>query len=297
MSHRGRLNVMTQVLGKPAEKLIGEFMHLDHGDPTSASDAGTSGYTGDVKYHLGARKPSGEINARLTVPSNPSHLEFVNPVAQGMTRAAQERRDQAGAPEQNVDIAFPIIIHGDAAFPGEGIVAETLNLSHLEGYEIGGSVHIISNNQIGYTTKPSQGRSTFYASDVARGFEIPVIHVNADEPEACLAAVRLAFAYRQEFHKDFMIDLIGYRRWGHNEGDEPSFTQPQHVRHHHRSSDRSRASTPSGWSPKVLSPPKQAEEMVQSSIDELQELRAALQKEGEVDSTGRADRPSPAWSA
>ncbi len=281
MAHRGRLNVMTQVLGKPAEKLIAEFMHLDHGDPTSASDAGTSGYTGDVKYHLGARRPSGEIKARLTVPSNPSHLEFVNPVAQGMTRAAQERRDEAGVPAQNVDSAFPIIIHGDSAFPGEGIVAETLNLSHLNGYEIGGSVHIISNNQIGYTTNPRDARSTFYASDVARGFEIPVIHVNADEPEACLAAVRLAFAYRQEFHKDFMIDLIGYRRWGHNEGDEPSFTQPRMY-----AIITDHPTVRAVYAERLISEgvitDEQAEETVQSSIDHLQELRATLQREGEI---------------
>ncbi len=281
MSHRGRLNVMTQVLGKPAERLIGEFMHLDHGDTTSASDAGTSGYTGDVKYHIGARKPSGDITARLTVPSNPSHLEFVNPVAQGMTRAAQEKRDEPGAPKHNVDIAFPIIIHGDAAFPGEGIVAETMNLSHLDGYEIGGTVHIISNNQIGFTTTPSQGRSTFYASDVARGFEIPVIHVNADEPEACLSAVRLAFAYRQQFHKDFMIDLIGYRRWGHNEGDEPSFTQPKMyaiITEH----PTVRAVFADRLVAEGVVTAEQAEQMVQSSIDELQEVRAKLQSEGEA---------------
>ena len=280
MSHRGRLNVMTQVLGKPAEKLIGEFMHLDHGEPAAASDAGTSGYTGDVKYHLGARKQSGDVNARITVPSNPSHLEFVDPVAQGMTRAAQERRDERGAPDQNVDIAFPIIVHGDAAFPGEGIVAETLNLSHLEGYEVGGTLHIISNNQIGFTTTPSQGRSTFYASDVARGFEIPVIHVNADDPEACLSAVRLAFAYRQQFHKDFMIDLIGYRRWGHNEGDEPSFTQPQmYAVITEQPTVRARFADKLVAEGVVTS--DEAEQIVQSSIDELQEVRATLQKEGE----------------
>lgn len=281
MSHRGRLNVMTHVLGKPAEMLIGEFMHLDHGDTSSASDAGTSGYTGDVKYHIGGRKPSGDLSARLTVPSNPSHLEFVNPVAQGMTRAAQERRDQPGAPEQNVDDAFPIVIHGDAAFPGEGIAAETLNLSHLAGYEIGGSVHIISNNQIGFTTTPRQGRSTFYASDVARGFEIPVIHVNADDPEACLAAVRMAFAYRQEFHKDFMIDLIGYRRWGHNEGDEPSFTQPKMyaVITDHPSV---RAVYAERLVAAGLLTTEEAESMLQASIDSLQEVRAKLQKEGEA---------------
>ncbi|HET9016131.1 MAG TPA: 2-oxoglutarate dehydrogenase E1 component [Thermomicrobiaceae bacterium] len=225
-AHRGRLNILNHVLGKPAGKIIAEFMGLDHREPASMSEGGSSGWTGDVKYHMGARRPSGEIRARLTMASNPSHLEFVNPTIGGMTRAAQEDRDQAGAPIQNVDACLSVLLHGDAAFPGEGIVAETLNLSRLPGYQVGGSLHIIANNQIGFTTEPWQGRSTFYASDLARGFEIPVVHVNADDPEACLAAARMAFAYRQHFHKDFLIDLIGYRRWGHNEGDEPGFTQP-----------------------------------------------------------------------
>jgi len=143
-----------------------------------------------------------------------------------MARALQERRDQPGFPIQDVDACLPILIHGDAAFTGEGIVAEPLNMSGIPGYSTGGTIHIIVNNQLGYTTEPQEGRSTFYASDPARGFEIPVFHVNADDPEACLTAARLAFAYRQRFHKDVLIDLIGYRRWGHNEADEPTFTQP-----------------------------------------------------------------------
>jgi len=143
-----------------------------------------------------------------------------------MARALQERRDRPGFPIQDVDACLPILIHGDAAFTGEGIVAETLNMSGIPGYSTGGTIHIIVNNQLGYTTEPQEGRSTLYASDPARGFEIPVFHVNADDPEACLTAARLAFAYRQRFHKDVLIDLIGYRRWGHNEADEPTFTQP-----------------------------------------------------------------------
>src|SRR5690606_35718788 len=154
-------------------------------------------------------------------------LEFVNPVVQGMTRAAQEDRDQGGPPRQDVRRALSILIHGDAAFPGEGIVAETLNLSRLAGYQVGGTLHIIANNQIGFTTEPWQARSTSYAGDPARGFELPIVHVTADGPVACLIAARLAVAYRQRSHKDFLIDLIGYRRWGHNEGDEPGFTQPR----------------------------------------------------------------------
>ncbi len=226
MAHRGRLNVLAHVLGKPYEKIIAEFMGLNHREPFSEAEGGSLGYTGDVKYHLGARRSAGELPLQITLASNPSHLEFVNPVVEGMARAAQDHRGQPGAPQRSPDACLPILIHGDAAFPGEGIVAETLNMAQLPGYTTGGTIHIIVNNQLGYTTEPWEGRSTAYASDVARGFEIPVIHVNADDPEACLIAVRLAFAYRQRFHKDVLIDLIGYRRWGHNEGDEPTFTQP-----------------------------------------------------------------------
>ncbi len=226
MAHRGRLNVLAHVLGKPYEKIIAEFMGLNHREPFSEAEGGSLGYTGDVKYHLGARRSAGELPLQITLASNPSHLEFVNPVVEGIARAAQDHRGQPGAPQRSPDACLPILIHGDAAFPGEGIVAETLNMAQLPGYTTGGTIHIIVNNQLGYTTEPWEGRSTAYASDVARGFEIPVIHVNADDPEACLIAVRLAFAYRQRFHKDVLIDLIGYRRWGHNEGDEPTFTQP-----------------------------------------------------------------------
>jgi 2-oxoglutarate dehydrogenase E1 component len=147
-------------------------------------------------------------------------------VVEGFTRAAQEDRNRPGPPAQNPDRALAVTIHGDAAFPGEGVVAETLNLSRLPGYQTGGSLRIIANNQLGYTTSPLDGRSTLYASDLAKGYEIPIVHVNADDPEACVAVVRLAHAYRERFKKDFLIDLVGYRRWGHNEGDEPAFTQP-----------------------------------------------------------------------
>jgi 2-oxoglutarate dehydrogenase E1 component len=279
MAHRGRLNVMVHVLGKPFEKLIAEFMHLDHAAPAS-SDPSTSGWTGDVKYHIGAQKAPGEIPARITMPSNPSHLEYVNPAAEGMTRAAQEQRDQPGSPRQNIDAAFPIAIHGDAAFPGEGVVAETLNLSHLQGYETGGTVHIITNNQIGFTTTPNQGRSTFYASDMARGFAMPVVHVNADDPEACLAATRLAFAYRDEFNKDFMIDLIGYRKWGHNEGDEPNFTQPLMY-----AKITAHPTVRDVWAHRLAGEGvvtlEEAEKLLQSSIDHLQEIRTKLVERGD----------------
>jgi 2-oxoglutarate dehydrogenase E1 component len=235
MAHRGRLNVLAHVLGKPYAKIFSEFHTApDKAMVPSEGSAGINyGWTGDVKYHLGARRTLREpvresdlAQVALTLAHNPSHLEFVNPVVEGFTRAAQERRDERGAPRQNVDKALCVTIHGDAAFPGEGVVAETLNLSRLPGYQTGGTVHIIANNQIGFTTSAEQGRSTLYASDLAKGFEIPIIHVNADDPEACLKAVALAHAYRQRYHKDFLIDLVGYRRWGHNEGDEPAFTQP-----------------------------------------------------------------------
>ncbi|MGN6672685.1 MAG: 2-oxoglutarate dehydrogenase E1 component, partial [Thermomicrobiales bacterium] len=231
MAHRGRLNVLTHVLGKPYSVIFSEFHHAPNKDlfPAEGSRGITQGWTGDVKYHLGAHKALREgdlVQIQLTLAHNPSHLEFVNPVVTGGTRAAQERRLERGLPRQDLDRAVCVTIHGDAAFPGEGIVAETLNLSRLRGYQIGGTIHIIANNQIGFTTPAREGRSTLYASDTAKGFEIPIIHVNADDPEACLAAVRLACAYREQFHKDFLIDLIGYRRWGHNEGDEPTYTQP-----------------------------------------------------------------------
>lgn len=232
MAHRGRLNVLAHILGKPYARIFSEFHTAPDKEmvPSEGSAGINYGWTGDVKYHLGARRTVREselAQIALTLAHNPSHLEFVNPVVEGFTRAAQERQSERGAPTQNVDKALCITIHGDAAFPGEGVVAETLNLSRLPGYQTGGTVHIIANNQIGFTTSADQGRSTLYASDLAKGFEIPIIHVNADDPEACLSATALAHAYRQRFHKDFLIDLVGYRRWGHNEGDEPAFTQPR----------------------------------------------------------------------
>ena len=232
MAHRGRLNVLAHVLGKPYPAIFSEFHSSPNKElvPSEGSRGINYGWTGDVKYHLGARNVVSEGDAgrvQLTMAHNPSHLEFVNPVIQGFTRSSQDARDHPGKPAQDVDRALAVTIHGDAAFPGEGVVAETLNLSRLEGYQTGGSLHVIANNQIGFTTEAREGRSTLYASDLAKGFEIPIVHVNADDPEACIAAVRMAHAYRQRFHKDFLIDLVGYRRWGHNEGDEPAFTQPQ----------------------------------------------------------------------
>ncbi|HLX56903.1 MAG TPA: 2-oxoglutarate dehydrogenase E1 component [Ktedonobacteraceae bacterium] len=232
MAHRGRLNVLAHVLEKPYTNILSEFRHMKHEEGVPLTDTFGFGYTGDVKYHLGAEHVLGEeegadIDLKITLSPNPSHLEFVNPVVEGMTRASQEIRTQAGSPGQDVNRTMPILIHGDAAFPGEGIVAETLNLWNLQGYRVGGTIHIIVNNQLGFTTEPRDYRSTHFASDLAKGFEIPIIHVNADDPEASLMAVRMAYAYRDRFNKDILVDLVGYRRWGHNEGDEPAFTQPQ----------------------------------------------------------------------
>ncbi|MDE2207394.1 MAG: 2-oxoglutarate dehydrogenase E1 component, partial [Armatimonadetes bacterium] len=239
MAHRGRLNVLAHILCKPYEMILSEFHEA--GAVEEAQDAATetaAGWSGDVKYHLGARgafHENGTSEMQLTLLPNPSHLEFVNPVVEGHTRAAQDLRQGPGAPSQETGRALAVLVHGDAAFPGQGIVAETLNLSRLFGYNTGGTIHIIANNQIGFTTDPDDGRSTLYASDLAKGFEVPIVHVNADDPAACTAVAHMAFAYRERFHKDFLIDLIGYRRYGHNEGDEPAFTQPvlyEAIRNH-----------------------------------------------------------------
>lgn len=230
MAHRGRLNVLTHILGKPYAKILSEFAHAKHEEGSPLTENFGLGWSGDVKYHLGAEQVLGHdraVDLKVVLAPNPSHLEFVNPVIEGMTRADQEITSVVGAPLQDVDHTLPVLIHGDAAFPGEGIVAETLNLWQLRGYWVGGTIHIIANNQLGFTTLPEDARSTHFASDLAKGFEIPIIHVNADDPYACLTAVRMAYAYRDHFHKDILIDVVGYRRWGHNEGDEPAFTQPE----------------------------------------------------------------------
>jgi multifunctional 2-oxoglutarate metabolism enzyme len=226
MAHRGRLNVLAHNLGRPYNTIFAEFEGSSTLEPITTIPQGG---TGDVKYHHGAQGSyqleSGEsIIVRLE--SNPSHLEYVAPVASGSTRAVQTTRQGPHA-HQDTDAALPIILHGDAAFPGQGIVAETLNLQALDGYTVGGTVHLIQNNQVGFTTDPEEARSTTWASDLAKGYDVPIIHVNADDVAACIASVRLAFAFRQEFGHDVLIDLIGYRRFGHNEADEPAYTQPE----------------------------------------------------------------------
>ena len=226
MAHRGRLNVLAHAVGRPYAEILAEFEAEKDIDVVTARPRGG---TGDVKYHQGATgtyKTDEGKEITVTLASNPSHLEFVDPVVEGRARAQQTERDKPTA-EHFPRRALSLLIHGDAAFPGEGVVAETINLEGLDGYSTGGVLHIIANNQIGFTTEPHEARSTRYASDLAKGFDIPIIHVNADDPEACIAAVRLAMAYREEWRRGAVIDLIGYRRLGHNEADEPAYTQPK----------------------------------------------------------------------
>ena len=224
MAHRGRLNVLAHIIDRPYEEILREF----EGERTIEAVAATAeGASGDVKYHLGAvgRRTTHAGQATVMLAANPSHLEAVDPVVEGITRAEQtDRSSHAGV--HDPAIAQPILIHGDAAFPAQGVVAETLNLQRLIGYTTGGTLHVIANNQVGFTTDPADGRSTRYSSDLAKGFDIPIIHVNADDPEGAISAIRLALAFRQRFGSDVIVDLVGYRRHGHNEGDEPSFTQP-----------------------------------------------------------------------
>src|SRR5438270_4022824 len=236
MAHRGRLNVLAHVLGKPYARILAEFEGREPARGSAPSESSDEGWAGDVKYHAGARRAYQSADLRngtdrrtvnVIMAPNPSHLEFVNPVVEGMARATTDDRYRRGPALQDEKGSLPVLIHGDASFPGQGVVAETLNLARLRGYRTGGTLHLIANNQLGFTTEPRDGRSTLYASDLAKGFEMPIVHVNADDPIACLAATRLATAYRARFGQDFLVDLIGYRRWGHNEGDDPSFTQPR----------------------------------------------------------------------
>jgi 2-oxoglutarate decarboxylase len=239
MAHRGRLNVLAHNLGRPYDTIFAEF------EGASTLEAVTTipqGGTGDVKYHHGAQGsyqlPDGS-SILVNLESNPSHLEYVGPVVAGATRAAQTSRVGPHA-HRDTDSAVPIVLHGDAALPAQGVVPETLNLQGLDGYSVGGTLHLVQNNQVGFTTDPDDARSTRWASDVAKGFDVPIIHVNADDVSACLTAVRLAWAFRSEFGHDVLIDLTGYRRFGHNEADEPAYTQPemyQRIKNHKRVAD------------------------------------------------------------
>jgi 2-oxoglutarate dehydrogenase E1 component len=231
MAHRGRLNVLANVVGDFAERIFTAFEGSVH--PNFPADEG------DVKYHQGAsgeRTTRGGKHVRIHISPNPSHLEFVDPVVEGMVRAKQDARQLAGAPREAViDRALPVLLHGDAAFAGQGIVMETLQLADLRGYRTGGTIHFIVNNQIGFTTSPEASRSSIYSTDVAKMTQLPIFHINGDDPEAALRVLRLALDFRQEFNKDVVLDVIGFRRLGHNEGDEPSYTQPlmyQRVKAH-----------------------------------------------------------------
>ena len=229
MAHRGRLSVLAHNLGRSVESIFAEFEGAKAIEAVKAVAAIPHRGTGDVKYHYGAE---GSLSTRdgekikMRLYPNPSHLEFVDPVATGAARAEQTEHE---GPRLHHDPSrvVPLLLHGDAAFPAQGVVAETLNLLALDGYATGGTIHIITNNQVGFTTDPEEARSTPYAADMAKGYNVPIVHVNADDVEACIAAVRLAMAYRQEWGRDVVIDLIGYRRYGHNEADEPAYTQPK----------------------------------------------------------------------
>jgi 2-oxoglutarate dehydrogenase E1 component len=228
MAHRGRLSVLAHNLGRPVESILAEFEGSKRIDAVKAVAAIPHGGTGDVKYHYGHRgvyetADGQKISVRLY--PNPSHLEFVDPVVTGGTRFLQQ--DFEGPTlTHDQKRAVPVLLHGDAAFPAQGVVAETLNLQALPGYTTGGTIHLIQNNQVGFTTDPDEARSTPYAADMAKGFNVPIIHVNADDVEGCISAVRLAMAYRERWCRDIVIDVIGYRRYGHNETDEPAYTQP-----------------------------------------------------------------------
>jgi 2-oxoglutarate dehydrogenase E1 component len=229
MAHRGRLSVLAHNLGRPVESILAEFEGDKRIEAVKAVAAIPHGGTGDVKYHYGHQgvyeTSEGErISVRLY--PNPSHLEFVDPVVTGGARFLQSKIDGPTLSHEP-KAAVPVLLHGDASFPAQGVVAETLNLQALAGYSTGGTIHVIQNNQVGFTTDPDEARSTPYAADIAKGFNVPIVHVNADDVEACSAAVRLAMAYRERWGRDIVIDVIGYRRYGHNETDEPAYTQPQ----------------------------------------------------------------------
>jgi 2-oxoglutarate dehydrogenase E1 component len=287
MAHRGRLNVLTHVLGKPYERMLEGFLSAQAA-PGADRQQNSDEPSGDVKYHMGwvDEREIGGRRVRIGLSPNPSHLEFVGPVVVGMTRAAQDETGRGGPPDVDHARALGVLIHGDAAFPGQGVVAETFNLQSLAGYAVGGTIHLIANNQVGFTTGPLQARSTRYASDLAKGFEVPVVHVNADDAEACLAVARLAHAYRAAWGKDVVIDLVGYRRWGHNEGDEPLFTQPvlyERIRTH----PTARALYAERLVRDGVLEAGEADEPVQRVMDELAEVLDGL------GATGAAPPPRP----
>ena len=267
MPHRGRLNVLTNILDKPYGMLFNEFEgnHLPE----------TVGGDGDVKYHLGFSADhvtADKHTVHLTLTANPSHLEAVNPVVEGRMRAKQRRFQ-----DRDRRLGVPILVHGDAAFAGQGLVAETLNLSQLPGYRTGGTVHIVVNNQIGFTTAPSEGRSTRYCTDVAKMIEVPIFHVNGEDPEAVVSVGELALDFRQKFGRDVVIDMVCYRRHGHNEGDEPAFTQPlMYEKIKNRISIRELYTEQLVMSGELTS--QEAETIAETFADKLQQVLAEVQR-------------------
>jgi 2-oxoglutarate dehydrogenase E1 component len=294
MAHRGRLSVLAHTLGQPYEAILREFEGERSIDAVVSTPEGGSG---DVKYHLGAeglrKTASGEITVALC--ANPSHLEAVDPVVEGRARAEQtDRSTRAGVHDPGV--ALPILIHGDAAFAGQGIVAETLNLEGLAGYTTGGTLHLIANNQVGYTTDPAEGRSTRYSSDLAKGFDIPIIHVNADDPEAAISAIRLALAFRDRFGHDVVVDLVGYRRFGHNEQDEPAYTQPlmaQHIANH----PTVREQYAQRLAEEGVVSPQEAEAMVKRVETALKQAHERLKETFAQEEPPAEQSVRPTWSA
>ena len=291
MAHRGRLNVLAHNLGRPYDTIFAEF------EGASTLEAVTTipqGGTGDVKYHHGAQGsyqlPDGS-SILVNLESNPSHLEYVGPVVVGASRAAQTTRQGPHA-HRDTDSAVPIVLHGDAALPAQGVVPETLNLQALDGYNVGGTLHLVQNNQVGFTTDPDDARSTRWASDIAKGFDVPIIHVNADDVSACIAAVRLAWAFRKEFGHDVLIDLIGYRRFGHNEADEPAYTQPamyERIKHHKRVAEI--------WADQLVAhgvvTRRDVEAQVSEVWDELTSLHQQLREQIKAAAeTGTVDQPT-----
>jgi 2-oxoglutarate dehydrogenase E1 component len=292
MAHRGRLNVLAHVVGVSYEAILAEFeAGRAGGDAATAPKGGLD----DVKYHLGAE--GGYLTAedeevRVVLSPNPSHLEAVDPVIEGRTRAEQTDRS-AAVVSVNPASTLAVLIHGDAAFAAQGVVAETLNLARLDGYATGGTVHLIANNQVGFTTGPREGRSTDYSSDLAKGFDTPIVHVNADDPEACLAAARLAMMYRERFGHDVVIDLVGYRRYGHNEGDEPAYSQPDmYARIAEHPSVRERYQADLVAAGRITA--EEAEAKVKEALADLAERQRSVRTGVEESSEGELDRGSEA---
>jgi multifunctional 2-oxoglutarate metabolism enzyme len=272
MAHRGRLNVIAHVVNAPYEEVMTEFEAAQY-----RGHLGDDDVMGDVKYHHGSTGTFTTSKGKMidvTLAHNPSHLEAVDPVVEGSARALQTDHSR-GIPERDAKRAVPILIHGDAAFTGQGIVSEVFNMQSLPGYETGGTLHLIANNQVGFTTDPNDARSTRYASDLAKGFDVPIVHVNADDVDACIAAVHLAVDFRRAFGRDTLIDLIGYRRFGHNEQDEPAYTQPQmaeRIKNH--------PSVRELFANKLVNQgiitPEQSQAMIDEATERLQEARRAV---------------------